>query len=814
MSVKVGGLTVEHTAEPVGIDVVPRFAWLVTDTTGRPVAPLAHRLLVRDRDGVRWDSGRVETTRTTEIVYGGPPLAPLRRHRWTVQVWVGGRRLTADSTFVTGVVDGDWHGASWLAGPEGATAAPLLRRPFTLPFEPVEAYLVVAAGGWARVELDGTPVQPYLLSPGFTDYDVRVQYVVSDVTAALRAGRHALGAELGRGFHSMARRNTWDWHTAPWHGPPRMRLLLLARDAAGATCAVVSDGSWRTVDGPTRADDLYAGEDYDIRHERPGYATDDHVEDAAWRPARVVPGPRGRLCHQRQPPIGVTETLAPASITERAPGHWVFAFPRVLAGWVRMKAPAAPGRGPTTVELRHGELLHPDGTVRAEDDRGYYDGRFQTHRVTLDDRALDWRPSFTYQGFQYVEVRAPGLTGPPALTAEAARTLVRRTGSFACSDPLLTRLHELTCRTVANNLHHLPTDTPAYEKNGWTGDGMLGTELFLLNFDAHELVAKWLTDVADSRHGCGAPAVIAPFGGWRMDWSPAPTWHAALVLGPWWLHRYTGDRRILAELWPDMVSYLEFELARSPGGLADTTLGDWVSPDTDPGGGNPPEDRQVAATAFLHAMALALADTADALGWPAESSRWRRTAARVRTAFRRTFVRPPGGGDGAPVVAGRGDAGFRQAHHVLALALRLLPPATARRAADALAADIRARGGHLATGALATKFLLPTLTAYGHLQLAHTVATRVTHPSWGYWVERGATTLWEHWSEESRSRGHYFLGTLDDWLFHTLAGLRPTEPGWGRTARARPQLPEGVDWVRASVRTPYGVLRCDIHRRP
>ncbi|WP_062213085.1 family 78 glycoside hydrolase catalytic domain [Streptomyces sp. NBRC 109706] len=812
MNVVLGGLTVEHTAEPVGVDVVPRFGWLVTDPDENPVTPTAYRLVVSDRDGVRWDTGRVTSDRTTEVEYSGPPLASLRRHRWSVTAWAGGRRLTAASEFVTGVLDGDWRGARWLAGSD--EAAPLLRHVFELPFAPVEAHLVVAAGGYARVLLDGEPVEPSLLSPGFTDYDVRVQYVVTDVTARLGAGRHTLGVELGRGFYGMARRNTWDWHTAPWHGAPRLRLLLLARDASGGEHTVVSSRSWRTVGGPTRADDLYAGEDFDVRHDQPGFAGVGFVEDAAWRPARVVAGPRGQLVNQRQPPIGVTDVLAPESVAELGPGHWVFSFPRVLAGWTRLELPADPERGPTTVELSHGELLRPDGTVRAEDDRGYYDGRFQTHRVTVDRRALNWRPRFSYQGFQHVEVRAPGLGAPPVLTAEAAHTLVRRTGQFVCSDPLLNRLHELTCRTVLNNLHHLPTDTPAYEKNGWTGDGMLGTELFLLNFDAHELVAKWLTDVADSRHGSGAPAVIAPFGGWRMDWSPAPTWHSALVLGPWWLHRYTGDRRIVHELWDDMTSYVEFELARRVEGLADTTLGDWVSPDTDPEGGNPPEDRRIAATAFLHAMTLALASMAPVADRPAEAGRWWREAARVRTAFRRAFVVAEPSDPEAPVVAGQGDTGFRQSHHVLALALRLLPPGTARRAADALAGDIRARGGHLATGALATKFLLPVLTEYGYLQLAHDVATRTTYPSWGYWVTRGATTLWEHWREESRSRGHYFLGTLDDWLFHTLAGLRPTEPGWGRAAHAEPRLPDGVDWVRASVRTPYGLLHSTTHRPP
>ena len=79
------------------------------------------------------------------------------------------------------------------------------------------------------------------------------------------------------------------------------------------------------------------------------------------------------------------------------------------------------------------------------------------------------------------------------------------------------------------------------------------------------------------------------------------------------------------------------------------------------------------------------------------------------------------------------------------------------------------------------------LTEHGAGDLAYRVATQRTYPSWGYWVDNGATSLWEMWDLGVRSRDHAFLGgTIDDWLFKDLAGLRPARPGFA-TAEIAPR---------------------------
>jgi alpha-L-rhamnosidase len=109
------------------------------------------------------------------------------------------------------------------------------------------------------------------------------------------------------------------------------------------------------------------------------------------------------------------------------------------------------------------------------------------------------------------------------------------------------------------------------------------------------------------------------------------------------------------------------------------------------------------------------------------------------------------------------------------------------------------------TGQAGTKALLPALTEQGQVDLAFAVATQRTYPSWGYWVDNGATTLWEAWETNTRSRDHAFLGSIEGWLYRELAGIKPAAPGYARIA-IRPHLPAGLDHVSASVRTVRGTV--------
>ncbi|URL58804.1 family 78 glycoside hydrolase catalytic domain [Luteibacter flocculans] len=774
---------VERAESPTYVDVKqPRFSWVVrSDAPG--TVQIGYRLVVSRNGSTVWDSGEVNDPRPFDIAYAGAPLSPGERYDWRVDVRTSDGSAEVSSHFDTALDEAAWHDVRWIGKRDDTLPAPLLRKTFRIDGPVKRATLYVAAGGYADMAIDGRPVSDAVLSPGFTDYDKRVEVVATDVS--LSPGTHVLGAELGRGFYGLTNPNVWHWERAPWHGKPRLRALLRIRYADGRVSDMVSDASWQVADGPTRLDDLYGGEIYDARFVRPD----------AWAPASELPAPRGKLVAQTEQPVRVIDTLAATEVTEPVPGTYVFAFPRVIAGWATFDVSGPSG---TTVVARYGEKLLADGTVDARDEHHYFKNGFQTDRMILAGERIRWHPRFSYKGFRYVQVDGwPG--GKPrldAVTAQVVHTDIAITGQFDSDQPLLNWIHHATVDTILNNLHSIPTDTPMYEKNGWTGDGMLGTEMFLRNLDADRLLAKWLRDIADTRGTDGAPLLIAPNPGWGHV--RAPTWHAAYVFIPWWLWLYEGDRRPMEEHIEGIARYVAMEDARSPAGIADTELGDWVSPETDPAGENAPEDKRVAATAYLYGMQRRTADMLRVLGDDARATTFDARAEVVKKAFNARFL------DRSQArYRGEGDRGYRQAHNLLALSFGLVPDDLITRVAAGVAADARGRGDHLDTGALATKVLLPFLTATGHADEAWAIATQTTFPSWGFWRANGATSLWEHWKLASRSRGHYFLGTIDDWLYADVAGLRPLAPGWQRF-EVRPKLTAFLGRASASVVTPYG----------
>ncbi|KAF7353351.1 hypothetical protein MSAN_01523500 [Mycena sanguinolenta] len=660
-----------------------------------------------------------------------------------------------------------WGTGVSIADPLGEHPAPLLRKSFSVSKQVTTAHLYYAAGGYATIALNGKPVSDHVLSPGFTKYDTRMQYVVLDVASLVEQGTNTLSAILGRSHYGVTQGSVWNWAGAPWHGEPVLRAVLSLTFSDGSTQRVVSDGTWKVIEGPTRLDDLFGGENYDASYEISGWNLP-VFDDSAWNTALVAVAPKGTLVRAMQPPTRVKESLTPISITEPVPGQFVAAFERVVSGWVRLTVSGPKG---SLVTVHYGEKLNPDGTVIYQDLQHYYQNNFQTDRYWLAGTGQPevFEPQFSYKGYQYIQLLGWPSSTPPTpadVIGQVVHDDLAPNGDFTSSDQLLNQLHTAAVFTLLNNVHSIPTDCPQFEKNGWSGDAMLATEMFLTNLDSADLLAKYVQDLHDSLT-TGPPAVIAPDSGWGAN-NQADPWHSAFILIPAWIYTYRGDTRILSEHYAGMKQYIEFELGRSPNNIDTTSLGDWDTPETSPLGGNPPEDPRVPATAFLYHMMDTMTTVATVLDETADAATFASQAAAIKSAFNGAFLNPSTG-----YYTGVGDSGYRQSHNLLSLAFGLTPNAsTTQFVADSVVTDVTAREGHLNTGALSTKQLLPMLTAHGHADTALLLAQQTTFPSWGYWIENGATTMWEHWLITARSHDHMFLGTFEDWFYKYVLGIQ------------------------------------------
>ena len=121
---KIEGLTVEYTENYICVDTKePRFGWrMKSDNNSRCIFQTAYQIEVIDEDGNNvWNSGKIESDQSQNIIYNGETLLPKTRYDWTVTVWNNiGEELTGKSWFETSLmssndIDG-WNGAKWIGG--------------------------------------------------------------------------------------------------------------------------------------------------------------------------------------------------------------------------------------------------------------------------------------------------------------------------------------------------------------------------------------------------------------------------------------------------------------------------------------------------------------------------------------------------------------------------------------------------------------------------------------------------------------------------------------------------------------------------
>ncbi|MCW1886418.1 glycoside hydrolase family 78 protein [Luteolibacter flavescens] len=641
-----------------------------------------------------------------------------------------------------------------------------LRKDFTVSRKPQRAMLYTTALGHVEPRLNGMPVDDSVFAPGWTDYRKRLYYRAYDVTDRINEGANTLGALLGdgwfRGNISILGQNR--------HGSKtRLKAQLQLTYDDGSTELVTSDGSWKASTGPILEADMFAGETYDARLEQEGWDAPG-FSDAAWKP--VVTGAEYEpavLEAYPMPPVRRTGELEAVKITSPHAGTQIIDFGQNFSGWVRLKTKAPAG---TTIRLRFGEMLQPNGKLYTENLRS---ARAIDHYICKGDGEEIWEPRFTFHGFRYAEIS--GLPQPAdrsTLTGIVLHSDLETTGSFSCSDPLINAIYKNTMWGQRSNYLEVPTDCPQRdERMGWSGDTQVFAQTASYNMNVDSFLTKWMQDMVDAQNPSGGFPGMAPV--YHDMWSPG--WADAGVIVPWTLYRMYGDTRSAEEHFEAIRKHLALYRAKAPQDLGPNEgFGDWLAV-----GGDTPKD--LLGTAY-HAHSNKLAsELAAALGKTDEAAAYAKRFEEIRKAFQNAYVKPDGkiGND-------------TQTGYLAAIRFDLLTTEQRGKAARQLAAAIDAKGGHLATGFLGVNLLLPVLSEIGRDDLAYALIRKKTYPSWGYSIEQGATTIWERWNSYTLENGfgdvsmnsfnHYAYGACVEWLYQTVLGITPLEPGFGKVSVA------------------------------
>jgi alpha-L-rhamnosidase len=638
----IDSLTCEYRANPLGLDVTaPRLGWqLHGERQGlRQVAYRVRAAADPDRLAAGtadlWDSGRVESDASVQVVYGGPKLSSRQRVCWQVTVWddAGAEATSAPAAFELGLLKrsdwkAKWIGASLRGGPRSSVPAPYLRKAFTLPADVASARLYVTALGLAEVSINGQRVTDDVFAPGWTDYHKRVQYNVYDVTELLARGDNAIGAVLGDG---------WAVGHVAWNNRqlyvdrPQLLLQLEVKTASGETLTIAGDRTWRHWYGPLLHNDLLMGEAYDARLEMPGWDMAG-FDDRRWLPVEQFDDMGAALVATNGPTVRRIEELAPVEepklISNFLAVRSLFDLGQNMVGRVRFQGSAPAG---TTISLRFAEVLDDAGELYTENLRT---ARATDYYTFKGDGVETWEPKFTFHGFRYVELSGyPGTVDRSTITGIVLHSDMAPTGTFTCSDPLINQLQHNITWGQKGNFVDVPTDCPQRdERLGWTGDIQVFVRTAAFNMDVAGFMTKWAQDVADAQTARGeVPPVVPGVGALMADGGPA--WADAAIICPWTIYLCYGDQRILEKNYGVMTRLMDFLLETSPNLIRCAPdyqgwhgFGDWLSINAD-------TPRDLIGTAFLAYDANLMAQIATVLGKTREAARYRKLFADVKKAF-------------------------------------------------------------------------------------------------------------------------------------------------------------------------------------
>lgn len=716
-----------------------------------------------------------------------------------------------DSTWRAAKVLGPPGMAPWgdVHGPEDRRlAARMLRKEFEVPRKVARATAYVSGLGLSELYLNGAKVGDHVLSPALSEYPRRVFYVTHDVTAQLKRGRNALGVWLGNG-RFYAPRSTVPTGTSSF-GFPKLRLQLEVDYTDGSRDTIGSDASWKlTAAGPIVANNEYDGEEYDARKELPGWAKPG-FDDSAWLAAQIVSAPGGQLAAQMMEPIRVTGVIQPISVKEIKPGVFIYDLGQNLVGWCQLKA-----RGPagTQVSLRHAETLKPDGSLYLDNIRGAKVTDVYTLRGNGDEV---YEPRFTYHGFRYVEVT--GFPGKPTLASLAGRVVnddVATAGEFTCSQPTINRFYQNIVWGVRGNYRSISTDCPQRdERQGWLGDRSAESKGETYLFDIAALYAKWTQDMADAQRPNGSISDVCP-SYWPL-YNDNVTWPSSAVIIPGALLDQYADAAIIARLYPSMVKWIDHLSGYITNGIiTKDSYGDWCVPPEDPKLIHSKDPARktapaILATSYFHHCLKLMAGYAHRLGKPDDAQRFAALADQLKVALNdKLYNREKGFYDNGS-----------QTSCVLPLAFDMVPPEERPRVFNHLVQKITEETkGHVGTGLVGGQWLNRVLTDGGRADIVYRFATNTAYPSWGYMVEKGATTVWELWNGDTadpamNSGNHVMLvGDLVIWFYECLAGIKsdPARPGFNHIIM-KPHPVGDLQFVKATHRSPYGLIASEWKR--
>nr|WP_315242857.1 glycoside hydrolase family 78 protein [uncultured Flavobacterium sp.] len=825
--ISVTNLQCEMLNNPEGIDVVkPRLSWQIKSDVN-DVKQTAYQIMVAstlenlnsDKADL-WDSGKVTSNESVNIIYNGKKLSDRQNAFWKVTVFTNKGEIKSATTahFSIGILTyADWKSTRWIGYEKlskddsvsqySRLSARYLRKEINVKKQVKSAKVFIMGMGLYELYINGNKIGDQVLAPVPTDYTKNVKYNVFDVTSQFKEGKNMLGTILGNG-RFFAMRQDYKPYKIKSFGFPKMALQLFVEYTDGTKDIIRTDDTWKlTTDGPILSNNEYDGEEYDARKELKGWATT-NFDDKNWVNARYVQEPGGFYEAQMTPNMKIMGEVKPISIKATTKGTYILDMGQNMVGWLQLKVK---GKSGDQITMKFAESLQADGSLYIANLR---DAK-TTDVYTLKGEGEEiWEPRFIFHGFRFVEVS--GFPTKPTLENFVGKVVyddIKTTGTFESSDATMNQIFKNAWWGISGNYKGMPIDCPQRnERQPWLGDRTTGAygESFL--FDNQTLYAKWLDDIKYSQTQDGGLPDVAP-AFWRY-YGDNVTWPGTYITVGDMLYQQFGDAEVIKKQYPSMKKWMVYmEENYLQNDLMDKDkYGDWCVPpeslelirSKDPARLT---DGQLLSSAFYYQLLTIMKKFAKIANADADIAHYDDLTTRVKKAFNAKFLNTEKNYYANNTVTA----------NVLPLAFGIVPENLIDKVFQNMVHEVEVtKNGHLSTGVIGTQFLMRTLTNFGRGDLAYKLASNKTYPSWGYMVENGATTIWELWNGNTadptmNSQNHVMLlGDLLIWYYENMAGIKsnPETPGFKQIIM-KPDFNAGLTFVNASYESIYGLIKSD-----
>ena len=802
-------LRCEDLTSPLAIDSTqPHLSWKIkaeaaaTMQTHYEIMVATSEKALRDDEADLWSSGKVASDESVMVPYAGKPLSSRTLAYWKVRVWDNYGNVSPWSDvqrFGVGILTAEeWQGE--YIGLKDCTV-PQVRRKFDVKDKSATYLLHVNSLGYHEVYLNGEKVTDAVLAPAVSEMAKRSLAVTYDLTPLLKRGENDLMLWLGRGWYREDL-----YADIVVNNGPLVKVELDAVKDGKAEVVLVSDASWKArqseygeVGDGTWRPHRFGGEYIDGRKVLPNLKSKT-LDGVEWCDAWVTDVPKQKVTPQMCEMNVLREVITPKEIRQVSDSVWMVDMGKCMNGWVEIDFPAMPAG--KTVQMEYSDRLNTDGTFKPQDDvsrRMEYADSY----IAAGKGAEIFRNKFNHHAFQYILIyNLPAA--PEKLTGYLVSHNFKKSATFDSSDKDLKDVFSLIEYTFnAISWGGYIVDCPHYERMGYGGDGNASCRSFQTLYQGAPLYQNWMYMWEDCmREGGSLPhAVPNPYktGG-------GPYWCSFVIQAPWQTYLNYGDSRLLERYYPLMQQWLAYVDAYSVDGLLRPWpnewyrhwyLGDWIAPDG-------VDYKNVTSVDLVNNCVVSqslylMSKIAAVLGKTEDAAKYQAQHEEINKLIHKEFF------DEKSATYATGS----QIDMSYPLTVGVAEGDVAARVKQAMYDETASRKGHMGVGLVGVTILTDWATDNCETEFMYSMLKKREYPGYLYMIDNGATTTWEYWNA-GRSRIHNCFNGIGSWFIQAAGGILPDEKAAGfKHVVLRPQLPSGVEWVKSSKETPYGLVRSE-----